>query len=99
MAETTWSGRAELLRDDGLVIAEVLADLWKRALEDRPAHWGGTIRTECGGGHLPFTGEFSLRLEDGVVCEITEHSAVRAYDRGGLSGEEVEVQGHGDPPF
>ncbi len=99
MTETTWSGRAELLRDDGLVIAEVLADLWKRAPEDGPVHWGGTMRTECGGGHLPFTGQFALRLEDGAVCEIAEHSAVRAYDRGGLSGEEVEIQGHGDPPF
>lgn len=99
MTETTWSGRAELLRDDGLVIAEVLADLWKRAPEDRPVHWGGTIRTECGGGHLPFTGEFPLRLERGAVGVVVECSGVKAYERDGLSGEEVEVQGHGEPPF
>ncbi|MEE8422469.1 MAG: electron transfer flavoprotein subunit beta/FixA family protein [Dehalococcoidia bacterium] len=93
--DATWDGRAELLDADGHVIAEVLADLWKRADEQ----WGGEVRTELGGGHLPLAGDYALRLETDAECVIVKAGAIRAYARGGLSGEEVAVRGKGKAPF
>ncbi|MDP6605704.1 MAG: electron transfer flavoprotein subunit beta/FixA family protein [Dehalococcoidia bacterium] len=93
--DASWNGRAELLDADGSVIAEVLADLWRRPGEQ----WGGDVRTELGGGHLPLAGDYVLRLESDAECVVAKGGAVRAYARGGLSGEEVSVRGKGEAPF
>ncbi len=99
-ADATWDGRAELLDVDGSVIAELLAELWKRSPEKgRGAEWGGEIRTELGGGHLPPTGDYLLRLDTGTRATAMKHGPIMAYSRNGLSGEEVDVRGKGEPPF
>lgn len=97
--EAVWDGRAELLDGDGDVIAEVLAELWKDPDEGHHHHWGGEIRTELGGGHLPLEGDFALRLESDEQATAARVGAVRSYSRDGLSGEEVAVRGQGPAPF
>jgi electron transfer flavoprotein beta subunit len=95
-----WSGRAMLV-DEGTqtVVAHLLADLWKGPAMVGVTHWGGVIRTECGGGHLPQTGEYLLRFEDRREARLSEHGPVKAYAERGLNGEQVEVKGIGAPPF
>ncbi len=98
-AAARWTGRAVLLDTDGDVIAELLADLWKRSRDRGSLQWGGVLRTELGGGHLPAVGDYLLCLETDTQAEVMKHGAIKAYSRNGLNGEEVEVRGRGDPPF
>ncbi|MEE8422747.1 MAG: hypothetical protein V3S31_08210 [Dehalococcoidia bacterium] len=97
--EATWDGRAEILDVDGGVIAEVLAELWKDPVEGHHDRWGGEVRTELGGGRLPLEGDFALRLESDEQAAAARAGVIRAYSRGGLSGEEVAIRGQGPAPF
>ena len=44
-----WQGTAELLDPNGIVVAEVAAELWKLSLEVRGARWGGELTGPSGG--------------------------------------------------
>ena len=70
-------GRAVLLDTDGGVIGELLADLWKRSRDRGSLPWGGVLRTELGGRHLPAVGDYLLCLETDAQAEVTKHGASR----------------------
>ncbi len=96
-----WQGTAELLDPNGIVVAEVAAELWKLSLEVRGARWGGELTAPAAVG-LRWVGAeppSELRLSDGRSAPIGSLGAVRMDTAGPEATHIVQLTGKGDPPF
>ncbi|MPZ99483.1 MAG: hypothetical protein GEU80_09150 [Dehalococcoidia bacterium] len=106
VTDATWDGQAELVDTNGVLIAQVAAELWKRAVEGRGVQWGGHITCPPGGEqHLP-SGEYvyTLRLLEAQAAAPGEGAVVpRGFVRIALAEspavERLEVTGQGAAPF
>lgn len=103
VAERIWTGNADLLDDNGDLIASVAAELWERSLDGRGPQWGGRLETPALSEepHLP-TAEYTytLRLAGGGEGQVTPHGAPRIHLFGAPEArEELDVIGSGPPPF
>ncbi len=96
-----WQGTAELLDPNGIVVAEVAAELWKQSLESGGARWGGELTAPAAAG-LRWEGAeppSELRLSDGRSAPIGSLGAVRMDTAGAEATHVAQVTGKGDPPF
>ena len=96
-----WQGTAELLDPNGIVVAEVAAELWKLSAEVRGARWGGELTAPAAAG-LGWVGAeppSELRLTDGRTALIGSLGAVKMDTAGPEATHVVQVTGKGDPPF
>ncbi|MDA0351939.1 MAG: hypothetical protein O3A10_06980 [Chloroflexi bacterium] len=101
--EQTWSGRADLLDANGVLIASVAAELWQLVQQGRGIQWGGHLEAPANAepSHLP-TAEYTytLRLVDGREGRVTALGAPRIrLFAGPYAREELDVVGFGQPPF
>ncbi len=96
-----WQGTAELLDPNGIVVAEVAAELWKLSLEVRGVRWGGELTAPAAIG-LRWAGDeppSELRLSDGRSAPIASLGAVRMETAAPEATHTVQLTGKGDPPF
>ena len=96
-----WQGTAELLDPNGIVVAEVAAELWKLSVEVRGARWGGELTAPAAVG-LRWAGDeppSELRLSDGRSAPIGSLGTVRMDTAGTEARHVVQLTGKGDPPF
>jgi L-amino acid N-acyltransferase YncA len=100
-----WNGRAELLDANGLVVAEVEAELWKEHVEGRGERWGGELTATpvsdeaTGMRWEPSEAPPELRLANGRSGAIGALGTVR-LDGGGTGARQVvQLTGQAEPPF
>ena len=96
-----WHGTAELLDPNGIVVAEVAAELWKLSLESGGARWGGELTAPAAVGLRWGSSEppSELRLADGRSAQIGSLGAVRMDTARPEATHVVQLTGKGAPPF
>lgn len=108
--ETNWSGQAELVDVNGLLIAQVAAELWKRSVDGRGVQWGGLIACPPTQQRLPSAEyTYTLRLvgpddslppaDPAPEGAVVPHGSVRLSLSAEPAVEQMRVMGQGAAPF
>lgn len=93
----SWSGRAELLGEDGQGLAMGMAQLISQQSAGGRVSWEGELLPDRLFTHANI-GEFTLRLHDGRAGRVLI-SNVRIASSGAGVRQVVELAGQAEPPF